>query len=146
MADLALTMARLITALGLERVTLMGTSWGGTLALWLAVRQPERLDALVPEAPGAIRPEGPHAPPPTSRAARPPVVRPSRAALVPRLRGPNRDADLERRLPGLQTPTLVLFGPLDRMIPAGMGRVYRGSSVTATSCWSTMRLTKSALT
>ena len=58
MADLALTMARLITALGLERVTLMGTSWGGTLALWLAVRQPERLDALVPEAPGAIRPEG----------------------------------------------------------------------------------------
>jgi pimeloyl-ACP methyl ester carboxylesterase len=46
-------------------------------------------------------------------------------ALVARLRGPNRDAELEGRLAGLTVPTLVLFGTLDRMIPPEMGRHYR---------------------
>jgi pimeloyl-ACP methyl ester carboxylesterase len=46
-------------------------------------------------------------------------------ALVARLRGPNRDAELEGQLAGLTIPTLVLFGTLDRMIPPEMGRFYR---------------------
>ena len=46
-------------------------------------------------------------------------------SLVQRLRGPYRDADLERRLPGLATPTLVLFGTLDRVIAPAMGRIYK---------------------
>jgi len=41
------------------------------------------------------------------------------------LRGPDRDADLETRLSELATPTLVLFGTLDAVIPPGMGRHYK---------------------
>ena len=43
-----------------------------------------------------------------------------------RLRGPNRDADLERTAWRASTcPTLVLFGTEDRLIPTEMGPIYR---------------------
>ena len=54
MADLAHTMAQAMTNLGLERFNLMGNSFGGKLALWLAVQQPERIQALVLVAPAAL--------------------------------------------------------------------------------------------
>ena len=143
MADLARTMASAVAAIGIERYSLWGTSFGGRLACWLAVQFPERLDALVLVAPAAILPEGhtsrtagvpladraglyfahperqPPSPPPD------PAVIAKQEALVGRLRGPNRDADLEARLAGLNVPTLVLFGTEDRLIPSEMGRVYR---------------------
>lgn len=101
MAELAESMARAATALGLDRYSLIGTSFGGTLALWLAVQHPDRLDALVLESPTAILPE--------SR-ARP------HAAL---------DLELEGRLAGLAVPTLVLLGTLDRVVPPATGSLYR---------------------
>src|SRR4030095_3476736 len=58
MPDLASTMAQAVTNLGLERFNLMGNSFGGSLALWRAVQQPERIQALVLVAPAAIRPAG----------------------------------------------------------------------------------------
>src|SRR5262245_43621031 len=58
MPELALTMAQAVTNLGIERFNLMGNSFGGKLALWLAVQQPKRVQALVLVAPAAIRPEG----------------------------------------------------------------------------------------
>ena len=58
MPELARTMAQAVTNLGLERCNLMGNSFGGKLALWLAVQQPERIQALVLVAPAAIRPAG----------------------------------------------------------------------------------------
>jgi pimeloyl-ACP methyl ester carboxylesterase len=58
MPELASTMAGATQALGLDTFNLMGTSFGGTTALWLAVQAPERVQALVLEAPAAIRPEG----------------------------------------------------------------------------------------
>ena len=42
-----------------------------------------------------------------------------------RLRGPDRDADLEAQLRSLPVPTLVLFGTLDGVIPPEMGRFYK---------------------
>lgn len=54
-----------------------------------------------------------------------PVTRAKTQPLVQRLRGPDRDADLESRLPGLAIPTLVLFGTLDSVIAPAMGRVYK---------------------
>ena len=45
--------------------------------------------------------------------------------MLRRLRGPNRDPDLEGRLATLNVPTLVLFGTEDRLIPTEMGRIYR---------------------
>jgi pimeloyl-ACP methyl ester carboxylesterase len=119
----------------------MGTSFGGRVALWLAVEAPERVEALVLEAPAAIRPAGAPRPSgsPEEMAGRlyahpervaplPPVdpaIRAKTAALVERLRGPDRDPDLEARLRDLAVPTLVLFGTLDRVISPNMGHFYK---------------------
>jgi pimeloyl-ACP methyl ester carboxylesterase len=141
MPALAATMARAAAALGCERFNLLGTSFGGKAALWLAVQEPQRVEALVLEAPAAIRPAGsrPPAGSPAEMASRlyahpervpplPPVdptVRAKTAALVERLRGPDRDADLESRMRELSVPTLVLFGTFDQVIPPDMGHFYK---------------------
>jgi pimeloyl-ACP methyl ester carboxylesterase len=141
MPELALTMAQAVTNLGLEHFNLMGNSFGGKLALWLAVQQPERVQALVLVAPAAIRPEGgvpPQALAPEELMARlyahperqaplpplDPAIRAKQQALVRRVMGPARDEALESRLTGLNIPVLVVFGTLDRMIPPEMGRLY----------------------
>jgi 2-hydroxy-6-oxonona-2,4-dienedioate hydrolase len=141
MPELASTMALAITALGLHTFNLMGTSFGGKTALWLALQEPTRVLALVLEAPAAIRPEGSELPSgspeemarrlyahPERLAAIPmpdPVIQAKTRPLLLRLRGPDRDAELERRLPDLAAPTLVLFGTLDAVIPPAMGRFYK---------------------
>jgi pimeloyl-ACP methyl ester carboxylesterase len=140
-AELATTMAAAAGKLGLDRFNLMGTSFGGKTALWLAAQTPERVLALVLEAPAAIRPPGGRPPSGTpEQMARMLFAHPERAPplppqdpeivartgrLVGRLRGPDRDPELEALLPGLATPTLVLFGTLDRVIPSEMGRHYK---------------------
>jgi pimeloyl-ACP methyl ester carboxylesterase len=141
MPELAATMAAAAGQLGLDRFNLMGTSFGGKTALWLALQQPQRVMALVLESPAAIRPEG-AAPPPSSPAElarvlyayperQPPTPAPDPAVLakqqklVGRLRGPNRDRDLETQLPQLKAPTLVVFGTRDAMIPPEMGHFYK---------------------
>jgi pimeloyl-ACP methyl ester carboxylesterase len=141
MSELASTLARAIESLGLATFDLMGTSFGGKTALWLALQAPARVRALVLESPAAVRQDGARSPtgspeeiaqwlyahpervgpPPAPDAA----VQAKARALVQRLRGPDRDVDLESRLPGLTTPTLVLFGTLDRVISPDMGRVYK---------------------
>jgi pimeloyl-ACP methyl ester carboxylesterase len=141
MAGLAATMAEAIAALGIGRFNLWGTSFGGKVALWLAAQYPERVQGLVLEAPAAIRPAGMQPPSGTpeeiarrlyahpDRVAPLPAVDPAEAAqtrtLVGRLRGPDRDAALESRMRALPTPTLVLFGTLDHVIPPEMGRFYK---------------------
>jgi pimeloyl-ACP methyl ester carboxylesterase len=140
MPELASTMTRAIERLGLDTFNLMGTSFGGKTALWLALQAPARVLALVLEAPAAIRQEGAESPSGSpeeiarrlcahpERLGTIPLPDPARAKtqpLVQRLRGPDRDADLESRLPTLVTPTLVLFGTLDRVIAPAMGRVYK---------------------
>src|ERR1700727_1257597 len=52
--ELARTMLNAVTAVGLDRFSLWGISFGGKLALWLAVQAPERLEALVLAAPAAV--------------------------------------------------------------------------------------------
>ena len=39
--------------------------------------------------------------------------------------GPAREAELEDRMRGMDTPVLVLFGTMDRIIPSEMGRHYK---------------------
>ena len=51
-------MAAALTAMQIDRFNLLGTSFGGKVALWLAAQQPERVLGLVLEAPAAIRPVG----------------------------------------------------------------------------------------
>ncbi len=137
--ELAGTIAQAVANLGIDRYNLMGTSFGGRLALWVAAQGPERLTALVLVAPAAIRPEGGDGAAPAAGAgelyahpARQPKLPPpdpailaKQAALVQRLRGPARDPELESQFPSLTMPTLVLFGTSDRVIPPEMGRFYR---------------------
>jgi pimeloyl-ACP methyl ester carboxylesterase len=141
MPELAATVEKAADALGLDRFDLMGTSFGGKAALWLAVTYPERVRALVLEAPAAIRPSGtaPVSGTPEQMAARlyahpermPPLsavdpeVQAKQQRLVRRLIGPDRDAELEGAMRRLYIPTLVLFGTLDRVIPPEMGRHYK---------------------
>jgi pimeloyl-ACP methyl ester carboxylesterase len=141
MPELASTMARAIDKIGLDNFNLMGTSFGGKTALWLALQATQRVLALVLEAPAAIRQEGAEPPAgtpeeiarrlyahPERLASIPPIdpaLRAKTQPLVERLLGPHRDADLENRLQDLPTPTLVLFGTLDRVIAPAMGRIYK---------------------
>jgi pimeloyl-ACP methyl ester carboxylesterase len=141
MADLAAMMAAALENMKIDRFNLLGTSFGGKVALWLATQQPARVLALVLESPGAIRPVG-HQPPsgspeemarllfahPEKLAPLPaadPAIQAKNRALASRLRGPDRDAALEAQMRGIETPTLVLFGTLDRVIPPEMGRHYK---------------------
>ena len=140
-AELAATMGRAAAALGLGRYNLMGTSFGARTALYLAAQAPEQIAALVLEAPAAIRPTASRPPagspeevarlvyghpermppiPPTH-----PAIQAKTGRLVTRLRGPDRDLELEASLRELATPTLVLFGTLDRVMPPELGRDYK---------------------
>jgi pimeloyl-ACP methyl ester carboxylesterase len=140
MADLAATMGAAIDALGLDRFNLWGTSFGGRLALWLAIEMPdrERLESLVLAAPAAIlfgprrdaTPELLYAHPerrPTGGAggAVSSDIIAKQRVLVDRLVVPPRDPQLEAAMRGLSVPTLVLFGSEDRITPAEYGRLYR---------------------
>lgn len=140
-AEMAATMGAAAAGLGLGCYNLMGTSFGGRTALYLAAQQPQQVSALVLEAPAAIRPAGArppsgspediarliHAhperlPPP---AAPDPLIQAKNARLLARLRGPDRDPELEALLRGVTTPTLALFGTLDRLMPCELGRHYK---------------------
>jgi pimeloyl-ACP methyl ester carboxylesterase len=142
-AELAQTMAAAAGALGLDRFNLWGTSFGGKTALWLTAQAPERLNALVLESPAAIRAPGGRAPSGSpeeiaralfahpERVAPLPPADPAIAArtghLVARLRGPDRDPELEAHFPKIATPALVLFGTLDRVTPPELGRHYKAA-------------------
>src|SRR5262245_15666835 len=141
MPELASTMAQAATGLGLHTFNLMGTSFGAKTALWLTLREPERVLALVLEAPAAIRPESAQPPSgsPEEMARRlyahperldplpipDPAIWAKTLPLVTRLRGPNRDRELEHRLSSSTTPMLVVFGTMDAVVPPEMGRIYK---------------------
>jgi pimeloyl-ACP methyl ester carboxylesterase len=131
MRELAQTMLAAIDALGLDEFALVGTSFGGRLGAWLAIEAGERVQALVLVAPAAIMVPGTRRPAPML--AHPerhqmPVIEPAVAEkqerLVRRVMGPPRDAALEEGLRTVQTPTLVLFGTEDQMIPPAAGHIY----------------------
>jgi pimeloyl-ACP methyl ester carboxylesterase len=141
MPELAATMGAAAGKLGLDRYNLMGTSFGGKTALWLALQQAERVLAVVLEAPAAIRQKGtrPASGTPEERArqlyahpermaplpAADPAIAAKQQALVRRLAGPDRDPELEAQLRNLAPSTLVLFGTYDRLIAPEMGQFYK---------------------
>ena len=126
---------------GGERMHLVGTSLGGRVAAWVAVRHGARVDRLVLESPAAFRPPelpplgayppdelrrrlygNPEQAPPTDD----PAVRQQQLRVLGRLtQGQSWDAELERRLGEIEAPTLVLFGTHDGLVPPEMGRVYK---------------------
>jgi pimeloyl-ACP methyl ester carboxylesterase len=140
MADLADTMAQAVANLGIDRYDLQGTSFGGKLAMWLALRHQESIKSLVLVSPAAIR-----VPPPPGEAPGPPrnlvlYAHPERVtpqvqhapeviakqrALTGRIMGPARDEEMESLMSGLNVPVLVIFGTRDDFLPSELARVYR---------------------
>jgi pimeloyl-ACP methyl ester carboxylesterase len=139
---LARTMNAAVSALGIERYSLMGTSFGSKVALWMALLRPEAVESIVLISPAAIREkQGPvptHVPP--EEALRllyahperqppspppPPGMMEKHAALTNRLLGPPRDAPFESRLTELHRPVLALFGTSDRVTPPEGAHLYR---------------------
>jgi pimeloyl-ACP methyl ester carboxylesterase len=136
--ELAASLLDALRAVGLERCGVWGQSFGGKLALWLAVQDPERIEALVLSSPAAIIDDPKPLPPPEEmrsvlyahpeRQATvipfPPEVDAKQRALVDRLIGPARDPELEGLMRTLDVATLVLFGTEDRLTPPALGRIY----------------------
>jgi pimeloyl-ACP methyl ester carboxylesterase len=138
---LAQTMAQAARQLGLDKYALVGTSFGGRVALWQALQSPQQVDLLVLIAPTAVVPDGytmPSVPPdqirtlmfahPENAPTEPPVEPANiakRIALAQRLKGTGRDTELEEKLGEVQAHTLVVFGTADKIMPPAMGRIYR---------------------
>ncbi len=140
MAELAGTMAKAIAALGIDKYAVSGISFGGKLALWTAILNPDKVTAAALLAPAAIRPENTRPPldPAQLRALlfahpeRLPPMPPADPELLKksigfalRIIGPDRDAEMEARMKECKVPVLVLLGTEDRLIPTTMGRHYR---------------------
>ena len=140
MRDLAHTLAEAVTAMGLDRYGVVSTAISARIALWQAIDLQERVDPLVLISPLALLPEGWAAPSGTADHlaklwyAHPEKMPPPQAedpetsakqrALTSRMRGFNRDPELERRLGDIKAATLVVFGTRDGVIPPAMGRLY----------------------
>jgi pimeloyl-ACP methyl ester carboxylesterase len=99
--DLARTLALAAAAAGVDRYVLVSASAGTPLALWQTIDAQNQVEALVLISPSALVPEGRTAP-----------------------SGFPRDPELERRLGDIQTPTLVLLGTSDKVLPPETGRMY----------------------
>ncbi len=136
MDELAATMNAAIAALGIERYDVMGTSFGGKLALSMALDRREPVDAVILISPAAIRinptpdigPQTLYMRPDSPEARREPVspeMHDKQRALSARLLGPPRDAEFESRLAALEIPVLVLFGTEDTITPPEGARLYR---------------------
>jgi len=124
----------------------LGTSFGGRVATWLALLHPERVERLVLSAPASFRPAGAKnladmsadeharllqrrsAPVNGATAAPDPSaeqMRQSNLRAVDHLTAQNPpEEELLRRLAEIETPTLVLFGAEDQLIPPENGRIY----------------------
>ena len=140
--ELAGTMNAALAALGIGRRNLMGTSFGSKVALWMALLEPEAVDAIVLISPAAIRLEGrrppTHVPPaeamrmlyahPERQPRLPPpsaAVMAKQRTLTDRLLGPPRDLAFETRLGALTMPVLTLFGTSDPVTPPEGAHLYR---------------------
>ncbi|WP_460062509.1 alpha/beta fold hydrolase [Streptomyces sp. YKOK-I1] len=146
LAEMAATVDAVTAALGLDAYHLLGTSFGGAVATFLALEHPQRLVSLVLEAPATFR-EGetrpsPDLPPDEMRRMfrrnpeRVPAWRPPDPAgmarswpLVGRLLGalPHRDERVVARLAECQVRTLVVYGDCDGVIPPENGRTFKAA-------------------
>ncbi len=141
MGEHAELMAAVIAATGIDRYHLMGTSFGGAVALHLALAHPDRVASLVLDAPAAFR-DGARAPweltPDEVVAAfrthperepklelPPPEVMARIGPFVQRLVGTVDEAALTEAMAASPVRTLVLFGTEDGIIPAHNGQTYR---------------------
>ena len=109
----------------------MGCSFGGCVALWLAAERPDRVDHLVLECPAVFRPKG--ARPADAEAlnrllflhpeklpadSKPAELEAANRRMPPHYRAPDdTDAELLAKTASIDKLTLILHGTADRTIP-----------------------------
>lgn len=156
--DLVLHYVDLLDAMALERVSVVGTSLGGWIAVALAIAHPERVERLVLAAPAGVRCDGveryDYFANPIEETLRRLFHDPSRAAqLLPTeygaevvVRGYHEfttmarlswnpylfDAKLQQRLPRVRTPALIVWGADDAVLPPAHGDVFAAQMPYAT--------------
>jgi len=118
----------------------MGCSFGGCVALWLAAERPDRVGHLVLECPAVFRPKGawpadaearkkllflhPEKLPPESKPAEQEVAN---RKILPHYRAPDDpDSELLAMIPSIDKLTLILHGTADRMIPKESVQLLKG--------------------
>jgi pimeloyl-ACP methyl ester carboxylesterase/ketosteroid isomerase-like protein len=133
-------LSRMIDQLGIEQFHLMGSSLAACYAVSLTLERPESVQALVLVAPAILTPEDPvwqRADSPDDLRGRffaessdveMPVVRRANMdeldSRLERLLSPADRSALESRLFSVETPTLIVFGTDDRIIPNSLGSRY----------------------
>jgi len=133
MVDLADLMAKFARGVIGSACDVIGESFGGWVALWLAVRHPDLVEQLVLEAPAGLRTEGTGGLPadPAERlrklyAAPERAPKETRSAAVlaenQRMRerytgGITLDPALQEALPRVKARTLIVFGTADEVVP-----------------------------
>ena len=136
LADAAALAAGNVTS---DRYTLIGSSFSARVALWQALRWPDRVEALVLISPRAILPQGgplTTAPEHVTRLLAHPENAPAVApvprdilaqelALAERLGDGLHDSEAQARLGEVQCPTLVVFGLKDRTVSGEAASMYR---------------------
>jgi pimeloyl-ACP methyl ester carboxylesterase len=135
--ELSEQVAEAIQALGLSTYLLHGTSFGGAVALHVALNHPDRVTRLILESPAAFRPPG-WTPPDIDTIRRGLFRHPERARraqIDPEVIQTQRDftnrlaLTLDRealggRLRDLNVPTLVMFGDADTLTPVELAPMY----------------------
>lgn len=141
MADLADLAARIIDMAIKEPCDVIGHSFGGWVAAWLAVRHPEKVEQLVLAAPAGFRPDGigglvgdparlrqlmfahPENLPPEQKTA---AVQAQNRAMAHHYHGATAtDRDLVGRLGDIEALTLILHGTRDGVIPTASPRLLK---------------------
>jgi pimeloyl-ACP methyl ester carboxylesterase len=140
--EVADVVAAFIGEVGGGRAHVIGESFGGGVAAWLAVRHPEVVETLVLAAPSGLRDESCLSPsqlsptevytllyggsPQQAASPRPAELVRRNRANSDRLHGsrPDFDQALYERLPEITAPTLVVWGTADRLIPPSHARYY----------------------
>ncbi len=141
--ELAVTMAAAIDALGLKRYNLVGTSMGGTVALWVAALYPARVSSLILEGSMSFRrghwtpldPEKVKAMMQMIATMPPPPRKPwatgefigeqfKRRFRVMGLVDSEFDDDLAAHIGKVSIPTLVLYGAQDMIVQPSLGGAY----------------------
>jgi pimeloyl-ACP methyl ester carboxylesterase len=120
--DLARVAAQFTATIGIEHFSVLGSSLGAAVALWVAIDNPGMVDKLVLDAPAAFR-EG--APPPGPPPGGGPGPDPAQLDFMRKLLEPATDPELAAAMVTCEVPTLALFGQDDPFFPPRFAAAYR---------------------